>query len=95
MPLDRVWKLYDHWAKHPPTHVLLAMFLEYGEGDGAERSVSSKKPGFDFSPASLAAFGSPGKQENLAPQIRKSVEEMQSSPKYQEWRRKLAEGTNG
>jgi hypothetical protein len=86
MPLTRVWKLYEHWKKQPPVHVLLAMFLDYGGGEASERAPA-KKPGFDFSPPLLAAFGGmPRPQSELHPTIRSSVEQLQAHPKYIAWR---------
>jgi hypothetical protein len=93
LPVTRVWAFYEHWKKQPPVHVLLAMFLDYnGKGDGeyVPRGTSgSKTPGFDITPTFLSAFGPGVKQSQLHPAIRKSVEQMQSSPKYLAWRESL------
>ena len=80
--------LLEHWAKQPPTHRLLALFLEYGKGESAPRATSSGK-GFEITPSMVQAFGNPCRQSQLHPRIRKSVEEFQSTPKYVEWRKKL------
>lgn len=86
--------LLEHWNKKPPTHRLLAMFLEYGEysKDGAQSAAprSAGGKGFDFSPTAMQAFGRPCRQSELHPKVRKSVEQFQATPGYKAWREKLS-----
>ena len=91
MPLTRVWKMYEHWREQPPTHVLLASFLEYDSGKEKRESVS-QQTGFAVTPQFKQAFGPGVPQSQLHPIVKKSVEEMQASPQYILWKKRLAEG---
>ena len=91
LPVTRVWAFYEHWKKQPPVHVLLAMFLDYGNGESSGEYVprGTKKPGFDVTPSFVSAFGPGVPQSKLHPMIKKSVEEMQALPAYRAWRANL------
>lgn len=96
LPLNRIWGFLRNWQKNPPLHRLAAIFLEYGKGSG-DAVTPATRQGFEVTPAMMDAFGGRNRrmcrQAQLDARTRKHVEEFQSTPAYQEfrknWRSKL------